>query len=68
MLGSQNNSFYGYFNVNLQFTKQATLMRRSTVPSLPPQLVFPGLSILNHPMMDILGLEFNKTYYNLRTE
>ncbi len=27
------------------FTKQATLLRRSTVPSLPPQLVFPGLPI-----------------------
>ncbi len=28
------------------FTKQATLMRRSTVLSLPPQLVFPALSII----------------------
>jgi len=26
------------------FTKQATLMRRSTVLSLPPQLVFPDIS------------------------
>jgi hypothetical protein len=26
------------------FAKQATLMRRSTVLSLPPQLAFPGLS------------------------
>jgi hypothetical protein len=26
------------------FIKQATLLRRSTVLSLPPQLVFPGLS------------------------
>ena len=30
------NSIYFFF------TKQATLMRRSTVPSLPIQLVFPG--------------------------
>jgi hypothetical protein len=29
----------------MTLTKQATLMRRSTVPSLPLQLVFPGLSI-----------------------
>jgi hypothetical protein len=28
-------------------TKQATLMRRPTVLSLPPQLVFPGLSKAN---------------------
>jgi hypothetical protein len=32
-------------NVIFSFTKQATLMRRSTVVSLPVQLVFPALSI-----------------------
>ncbi len=29
------------------FTEQATLIRRPTVPSLPPQLVFRGKVILN---------------------
>jgi hypothetical protein len=29
-------------NIINVFTKQATLIRRSTVPSLPPQLVFPA--------------------------
>jgi len=28
--------------INLFYIKQATLIRRSIVPSLPPQLVFPG--------------------------
>jgi hypothetical protein len=30
-------------NINRLFTKQANLMKRSTVLSLPLQLVFPGL-------------------------
>ncbi len=34
------------------FTKQAQLIRRSTVPSLPPQLVFPGL-IIDLPRLTI---------------
>jgi len=32
-------------NIICVFTKQATLMRRSTVLSLPLQLVFPGLTV-----------------------
>jgi hypothetical protein len=36
-------------------TKQATLMRRSTVPSLPPQLEFPGKGLqLFQPSLQIL--------------
>jgi hypothetical protein len=35
------------------FTKQATLMRRSTVPSLPFQLGFPGLSKVIQPSKSI---------------
>jgi hypothetical protein len=43
------------------FTKQATLMRRSTVLSLPLQVVFPGLSYnpfssVKHSKLDRLSL------------
>jgi hypothetical protein len=34
------------------FTKQATLMRRSTVLSYPPQLVFPALPEENNEAVD----------------
>ncbi len=33
-------------NANIYFFKQATLMRRSTVPNLPVQLVFTGSGIV----------------------
>jgi hypothetical protein len=44
------------------FTKQATLIRRSTVPSLSPQLVFPGVVIKHWPKEN---LEFVRSIFIL---
>jgi hypothetical protein len=41
--------------------KQATLMRRSTVLSLPPQLVFPGLGIAVVASICLRIVPFNVT-------
>jgi hypothetical protein len=39
------SSHFDIENIIYLFTKQANLVRRSTVLSLPSQLVFPGLSV-----------------------
>ncbi len=44
-------------NITYFLTKQATLMRRSTVLSLPLQLVFPGLA-LYYSFLQVSGLSF----------
>jgi hypothetical protein len=36
------------------FTKQATLMRRSTSLSLPPQLVFPGITVTEKDVVKVV--------------
>ncbi len=48
-------------NIIFLFTKQATLMRRSTVQSLRPELAFPCVKIV------IYDHKGNAIYYNLQT-
>jgi len=45
------------------FTKQATLMRRSTVLSLPPQLLFPASAALS-AQLEISGLHYKNMILN----
>ncbi len=61
-------SFYYTANISYIFTKRATLMRRSTVPSLPLQLAFPFITIVNYNRKTFIVKDTGKWKYNFSAE